>query len=70
MRERAAERAAVTHLWVADLARRVRDDRAVLGKEAVGGDGGVTRERADRDVRAAVVHVVQVGHAPYVDELR
>ena len=70
VRERAAERAAVTHLRVADLARRVRDDRAVLGEQAVGGDGGVTGERADRDVRAAVADVVEVGHATYIDEFR
>ena len=60
----------VPHLRVADLGGRVRDDRAVLGEQGVGGDRRVPREGADRDVRAAVADVREVGEPSEVDELR
>ncbi len=67
--ERPADRSPVSHLGIADLPGRVRDDGAVLGQQRVGGDRSMPCERADRDVRAAVLHVRQIGEAPDVDEL-
>ena len=70
MRERAAERAAVAHLRVADLARRVREERRVLAQHVAVLDVVVTGEPTDRDVVARVAHVRQLGDAADVDEHR
>ena len=50
VRERAADRAAMPHLRVADLAGGRGDDRAVLLEERIAVHGGMSRERADREL--------------------
>ena len=47
--ERPSDRAAMPHLRIADLAGRVRHDRAVLLEQRRAGDVLVPRERTDRD---------------------
>ena len=68
--ERAADRAAVAHLRVADLACRRRDDRAVLLEQRIGVHCRVPRERADRELCAGVAYVGEIGEPTDVDELR
>ena len=68
--ERAADRAAMTHLRVADLARRRRDDRAMLLEQRIGVHRGMPGERPDRELRARIADVGELGEPPDVDELR
>ena len=70
MGDRAADRAAVAHLRVADQRGGLRDQRAALGQHRVADEVGVPRERADRDPVALVAHVAEVGEAADVDEQR
>ena len=68
--DRAADRAAVTHLRVADLGRRGREQRRLLAHERVGREVVVARERADRERVAVVADVAQLREPPHVDEQR
>ena len=68
MRQRAADRAAVTDLRVADQAGRVGDQRAVLLGERVVVQLVVARARPDRQVVAPVPHPAQLGHPADVDQ--
>ena len=70
MRDRAADRAAVPHLRVADEVGRVRNDRAPLREQRVADDLRVAGERSDRDPVAVLAHVAQVPQPADVDEER
>ena len=68
MGDRATDRAAVTHLRVADVAGRVLQQRGVLGEQVGVLDVVVPGERADGDVVAVLADVAQVAEAADVDE--
>ncbi len=68
MRDRAADRAAVTYLWVADERGGLSDQRAVLREYGVADERRVPGERADRDPVAVLADVTQVVEAADVDE--
>ena len=70
VRERAADRAAMAHLRIADQAGRVRDERAVLLHERRRRDVVVARQRADRELVARVADVRELLEPPDVDEQR
>jgi hypothetical protein len=70
VRNRTADRPAVSHLRIADQARRVRDDRHVLLHERIVLEVVVTRQRSDRELLARVPHVAKVADATDVDEQR
>ena len=70
VRDRAADRAAVADLVVADLSGDRADDAALVGEHVVGLEVAVASERADRDVVATVAYVGQVAHATDVDDHR
>src|SRR5687767_4547817 len=53
MRQAAAERAAIAHLWIADLCRRVRDDRATPVEQ--GGRRHVVVHGAGADLELPIV---------------
>ncbi len=57
VRDRAPDRAAVAHLVVAHFARDRPDRVALLGQHRAGLEVAVPRQRADRDVIAAVADV-------------
>ncbi len=61
VRDRAADRAAVPHLRVADRADGLGEDRARGAQELVVLEVVVARERADRDRVAVLAHVREVG---------
>ena len=60
----------MTHLRVADFARRRREQRDVLGEDVAVLDVVMTREPADRDVVARVGDVGEVAQVAHVDEHR
>ena len=66
--DRAADRAAVAHLRVADVAGGVRQQRHVLGEHVGVLDVVVAGQRADGDVVAGVADVRQVAEPADVDE--
>ena len=66
--DRATDRAAVTHLRIADVAGRMGEQRHVLGEHRALLDVHVPRHRADRDVVAGVADVRQVGQPADVDQ--
>ncbi len=68
VRDRAADGAAVPDLRVADLARRVREQRHLTGQQRGAVHVVVPGQRADRDVRALVGDVRQVVQPAQVDE--
>ena len=70
MRDGAADRAAMPHLWIADEPRRMRDDRAVLLHERVVRQVVMTCERPDRQLLARVAHVRELVDPADVDEQR
>ena len=70
MGDRAADRAAVTDLRIADMAGGMGQQRRVLVQQIGGLDVAVAGEGADRDVVAAVTDVRQVGDAADVDQHR
>jgi len=65
---RAADRPAVAHLGIANLAGRVRDDRALAREEIARREVVVARERADRDPVPGVADVAELAEAADVDE--
>ena len=71
MGERAADRAAMPHLRIADLARpSSRRSGSAPASSGSACDRGMARERADRELRAGVADVGEIGEPPDVDELR
>ena len=66
--DRAADRAAVAHLRIADLAGRVGEQRDVLGQHVGALDVHVPRQRPDGDVVAGVTDVGQVAQPADVDQ--
>ena len=68
VRDRAADRAAVANLRVADEAGRLGDDRALGPQELALLDVPVAREGADRDRVPVVLDVGEVGDPADVDE--
>ena len=66
--ERAADRAAVADLPVADETRHVRQQRHPLGQQRGVHDVGMTGGRADRDVAVVLADVGQLRDAGDVDE--
>ena len=65
---RAADRAPMADLGVADLAGDVGEHRGVRAHERVGLEVAVARERADGEVVAAVADVGELAHPADVDE--
>ena len=71
VRERAADRAPMPHLRVADHPAAVVETIGQCScRSGSALDGRVTRERADRELRARVPHVGEIGEPADVDELR
>ena len=70
MRDGPADRAHVADLRVADLRRRVRDDRAAFLQRLGVADVVVPRERADRDPVAVLAYVREVGEPSDIDQRR
>ena len=70
VRERAADRAAMPHLRIADQSGGVRDERVVLLDQRVVADVVVPRQRTDRERLARVAHVRQLVEPTDVDEQR
>ena len=68
--ERAADRASMTDLRVADLPGRVGDDRTVLPEGGCRGDVLVPRQRADRDRVPFLPDVRQIADTADVDQER
>ncbi len=68
MGDRAADRAAVAHLWVADERGGLSDQRAVLREHRVADELRMPSERADRDPVAVLAHIAQVVESADVDE--
>ena len=68
VRERAAERAAVPHLAVADGGRRGREQRRVPPHQVRGRDLGVCGHRADDEGVAVEPDAAQAGHAAQVHQ--
>ena len=68
MGDRAAERATVAHLRVADVSCGMREQRHVLAQQFGRLDVHVAGHRADGDVVAVVADVRQVGEATDVDQ--
>jgi len=68
VRDRAADRAAVPDLGIADLACRVREQRQLAGQQGGVLDVVVPGQRAERDVGAMVGDVGQVTQAAQVDD--
>src|SRR5439155_27136855 len=68
MRERAADRAAVTYLRISDQPGRVRENRAVLLHERVVLDVVMSSHPPDRQLVARVPHVSQLVDASDVHE--
>src|SRR5581483_3474222 len=66
----AADGAAVPDLRVADLARRLGDEDALLRDHWVADEIGVPRQRSDRDGVSLVPDVAEVVEAADVDEQR
>ena len=66
--QRAADRAAVPDLRVADLAGGVREQRQLAGQHVGGGDVVVAGERADREVAAVVADVAELAEPADVDQ--
>jgi hypothetical protein len=66
--DRAADRASVAHLRVADLRGGVRDNCALFTHESVTLEVVVARERADGDPIALLAHVGEVREPADVDE--
>ena len=65
--ERAADRSDMPHLRIADHARRRRHDRAVLLQERIVANRFVPRERADRELRAGIPDIRELGQPADVD---
>ena len=70
VRDRAADRAAMAHLGVADVRGDLWDHGAVPGEHGVAHELGVPGERADRDPVAVLPHVAEVVEPADVDEHR
>ena len=70
VRDRAADRAAVAHLRIADERRRLGERRAALGEQRIGDEVGVARQRADRDPVAVLADVAELLQPADVDEER
>ena len=70
VRNRAADRAAMTNLRVADQRGRVGDQRAMRSEHRVADERRVARERADRNPVTLLADVAQVVQAADVDEQR
>ena len=70
MGERAPERAAVAHRWVADLAGNVPEQRGLGGQQVAHLEGSVLGHCADGDVIAGVIDVGQVIETTDVDQHR
>ena len=70
VRDRAADRAAVAHLWVADERGGLSDQRAVLREHRIADELRVPGERADRDPVAVLADVAQLVEPADVDEQR
>ena len=68
MGDRAADRAAVAHLVVADLRGDGAQHAALGGEQVAGLDVAVAGQRADRDVVAGVADVGEVVEPADVDE--
>ena len=68
VRQRAADRAAVPDLRVADLAGRVRQQRDGLGQQRGVLQVAVPGQRADRDVPGRVADVAQLAQPGHIDE--
>ena len=70
MRDRAADRASVTHLRIADQRSGLRDHRTMLREHRVARELSVPCERTDRDPIAVLTDVTQLVEASDVDEQR
>ena len=70
VRDRAADRAAMADLRVADVRRRGRHRRTAFREDRVDREPCERRQRSDRDVVAVVADVAQVVEAADVDEQR
>ena len=70
MGDRAADRAAMAHLRVADVRSRVRERRAGRLQQRVARELRMARQRADRDPVALAPHVAQLLEPVDVDEQR
>ena len=68
MGDRAADRATVADRGIPDVARRVGEQRDMLGEQRRRLDVAVPRERTDGDVVAGVADVREVGDPADVDE--
>ncbi len=68
--DRAADRAAVANLRVADQLHRPRDQRAAGRQHRIADERGVPGERADRDPVAVLADVAEVVEPADVDEHR
>ena len=68
MRNGATDRAAVTHLRIADVAGSMRQQRHVLGEHGALLDVHVAGQGTDGDVIAGITDVAEVLHSADVDE--